>query len=72
MKPKRETRAILRRDFDFRETVDGDWLVLCKGIQWGPVGAPRDKSGCASTTWKTRWDAELAVIASLDRRRAKG
>jgi hypothetical protein len=43
-----------------KETVDGRWMILSNGIQWGE--GPHDASGCSSQTWETREDA-LRVIA---------
>lgn len=43
-----------------KETVDGRWMILSNGIQWGE--GPRDASGCSSQTWETQEDA-LRVIA---------
>lgn len=35
------------------ETVDNTYMITECGIQWGPEGEPRDRSGCAGTTWET-------------------
>ena len=44
------------------ETVDGRYMILVDGIQWGPTGTPRDKSGAADTTYATRKDALDAFL----------
>lgn len=54
----------LPKGFAIEETVDGRFLVLCEGIQWGK--GPRDASGCSSQTWDTYGDA-LREIARQER-----
>jgi hypothetical protein len=46
-------------NFETQETVDGEWLVTCNGIQWGE--GPYDISGCSSQTWKTEREALDAI-----------
>ena len=46
--------------FEIVETVDGEYMVLCRGIQWGK--GPRDLSGCSSETWPTKQAAYAAII----------
>ena len=38
-------------------TVKGRWTILIDGIQWSPLGEPRDASGAGSATWPAREDA---------------
>lgn len=40
------------------ETVDGRWMILVNGFQWGH--GPYDRSGCSSETWPTRAEAACA------------
>lgn len=49
------------------QTVDGEYMILVHGVQWG---THRDKSGAGSTTFKTRKDArlKLATLYMEDRR----
>jgi hypothetical protein len=43
--------------------VDADeWIVLVGGIQWGPLGVPRDASGCADTVFPTKAAARKAYL----------
>lgn len=47
------------KPYTLEKTVDGDWMVLIDGVQWGR--GPRDKSGASSQTWPTRREAREAV-----------
>lgn len=47
------------RALSVEETVDGRWMILSSGIQWGE--GPHDASGCSSQTWETREDALRAI-----------
>lgn len=40
------------------EAVDGSYIVLVDGFQWGK--GPYDRSGCSSETWPTMHEAQLA------------
>jgi hypothetical protein len=42
------------------EAVDGTWMILVDGIQWAPVGEPRDRSGAGCATYP---DSEAALAA---------
>ncbi len=46
-----KTAQFTLQGFEIVETVDGDYMVLCQGIQWGK--GPRDLSGCSRETWHT-------------------
>ena len=37
------------------ETIDGQWMILVRGVQWGK--GPRDLSGAAGDTWATKREA---------------
>jgi hypothetical protein len=56
------TRRILRKPHvpahRIESTVDGRWMVLVRGFQWG--AEPLDASGCSSQTWATRAEASKA------------
>jgi hypothetical protein len=41
------------------QTIDGDWMVLVDGIQWGD--GPRDLSGASGQTWPTEREARDAI-----------
>jgi hypothetical protein len=43
---------------EIKETIDGKWMILCNGFQWGEP--PLDTSGCSSQVWDTK---ELALMA---------
>jgi hypothetical protein len=47
------------KPYELVKTVDGDWMVLIDGIQWGE--GPRDKSGCSAQTWQTKREAKEAI-----------
>ncbi len=53
--------AKLPEGFAVEETIDGRWIVLCNGLQYGT--APYDASGASSQTWVTKDAAIAAVIA---------
>lgn len=40
------------------ETVDGKWIVLVNGFQWGK--GPYDASGCSAEQWETKREAQEA------------
>lgn len=44
--------------YEIVETVDGEYIILVQGVQWGPR---RDPSGAGSATFKTRSDARLQL-----------
>jgi hypothetical protein len=44
--------------FEIVETIDGEYMILFDGFQWGPT---RDRSGAGSATFKTRAEATLKV-----------
>jgi hypothetical protein len=46
------------------KTVDGAWMVLVNGFQWGQ-GQP-DRSGAYSNTWTTRDEAIRAYRAATE------
>jgi hypothetical protein len=50
-----------RKPYEIVETVDGEYMVLIDGVQWGK--GPRDKSGASSQTWPTRLEAIKAIVA---------
>jgi hypothetical protein len=50
---KRATRALNPR-YSLAQTVDGEWMILIDGVQWG---RNRDLSGAGDATFKTRDDA---------------
>lgn len=43
---------------EVKETIDGKWMILCNGFQWGEP--PLDASGCSFQVWDTK---ELALAA---------
>lgn len=45
--------------YELVETVDGEWMVLVDGVQWG--AGPRDPSGSSSQTWATEAEARAAI-----------
>jgi len=47
------------KPFEVVETVDGRWMVLDAGLQWGK--GLRDASGASGETWATRSDAIAAI-----------
>jgi hypothetical protein len=51
-------------NFEIVETVDGRWMVLVGGVQWGT--GPRDKSGASSQTWATRSEAVDAFYTKTE------
>lgn len=51
--------------FQVVPAVDGTWIVLCRGFQWG--AGPYDKSGCSSQTWPTKAAAIEAIRAHCER-----
>jgi hypothetical protein len=53
--------------YEIVETIDGEYMILIHGVQWGPY---RDKSGAGSATFKTRKAArmQLATFYMEDRR----
>jgi len=51
------------------KTIDNDYMVLVGGVQWGPPGSPRDRSGAASDTWPTENAAAAAFRESEARHR---
>lgn len=46
------------------ETVDGRWMILVNGFQWGPDASRVDKSGANDATWKTEEEAQEALETS--------
>lgn len=58
MTTQTETRK--GNDMRIEETVDGRFMVLVNGFQWGPVGAKADRSGAYDTTFPTRAAARAA------------
>lgn len=54
-----KTTQFTLQGFEIVETVDGDYMVLCQGIQWGK--GPRDLSGCSRETWPTKQAAYEAI-----------
>jgi hypothetical protein len=54
---KRNKEVLISRNAIIVETIDREYIILVNGIQWGPKGVPRDKSGCADTTWGTKAEA---------------
>ena len=54
-----KTAQFTLQGFEIVETVDGDYMVLCQGIQWGK--GPRDLSGCSRETWPTKQAAYEAI-----------
>ena len=55
-----KTAQFTPHGFEIVETVDGNYMVLCQGIQWGK--GPRDLSGCSSETWPTKQAAYEAIM----------
>jgi hypothetical protein len=47
--------------YSIEQTVDGDYMILVDGVQWGQ--GPRDMSGASSQTWPTEKEAWLAIDA---------
>lgn len=45
---------------EYVETVDGEWMILVNGFQWGLPGAKIDRSGAADTTFATKAEAQRA------------
>ena len=54
-----KTAQFTLQGFEIVETVDGDYMVLCQGIQWGK--GPRDLAGCSRETWPTKQAAYEAI-----------
>lgn len=50
--------------YEIVETVDGKFIVLVDGLQWGR--GPRDRSGASSQTWKTQNDAKHAIASRAE------
>lgn len=44
------------------DTVDGEFMILIDGVQWGPPGTPRDRSGAAATTFATPEEAATSFL----------
>lgn len=44
----------------FEQTIDGAWMVLFNGFQWGPSTSTPDASGAYPDTWPTLEDAKRA------------
>lgn len=57
-------KQTLPRDVEIVEALSGAYMVLVKGVQWGPAGSPRDLSGAAGNEWSTKQGAVDAFIES--------
>ena len=57
----------MNNKYEIVATIDGEWMILIHGVQWG---LKRDQSGAGDATFKTRTDArmQLARFYMEDRR----
>ena len=46
------------------ETIDGRFMVLVNGFQWGPATSTPDASGAYPDTWATAQAAKAAYRAA--------
>ncbi len=49
--------------YEIKETIDGDWMILIDGIQWG---SKRDRSGAGTDTYPTYRTAYEAALQLAD------
>jgi hypothetical protein len=50
------------------EAVNGKWIILVNGFQWGPSGSPIDKSGAYEVEYNSAEEAEEAYITYIENR----
>lgn len=53
--------------YEIVDTVDGRFMVLVNGFQWGPPGSKPDASGAYPDTWATEGEARTAYQVSVGR-----
>jgi hypothetical protein len=59
LEPNQQGKGKEMKPYTVEQTIDGDYMVLVDGLQWGP--GPRDLSGAACATWSTKKRAINAI-----------